>query len=128
MVSVWVEGVEELDHIAVQLQRKSKRVGAEAAAALRATALFVEANAKAIAPVDTGNLKSEIGPPEFKGDGRFGEASAEITSHADYSIYVEYGTRNMAPQAFMGPSADRAGPMMTASALAFSDPFDGGER
>lgn len=125
MVSVYVDGVEELNEISVQLHRASGRVGAGAQKALKGAAEFVEANAKAIVPVDSGRLQGSIGPPRYSGDGRFGDSEATITASADYAVYVEYGTRDTAPQAFMGPSADRAGPLLLAAAVKFSDPLDG---
>lgn len=55
---------------------------------VRKTAFDIEAHAKAIAPVDTGNLKNTIST-DIAGDG----LSAEVTANADYAAHVEYGTR-----------------------------------
>lgn len=68
---------------------------------VRKVAADVETNAKAIAPVDTGNLRASIGT-EMRG-----RYEAEVGPSAAYGIYVEFGTSRMAPQAFMGPSLDR---------------------
>lgn len=125
MVSVWVEGIDELNTVAVQLRTAGARVGARGSMVLRASALRVEAGAKLFCPVDTGHLKGSIGPPEFIGDGRSGRAEAVITAHASYASYVEHGTKNMAPAAYMGPALDRVGPDFAAAVEAISDPFDG---
>jgi HK97 gp10 family phage protein len=126
VASVWVEGVEQMNTIALELHRKNQRIGSQGAAVLRASALRVEALAKLFAPVDTGHLKGSIGPPRYSGDGRSGAMEAAITATARYAVYVEFGTRYMAPRAFMGPALDRVGPDFAAAVAAISDPFDGG--
>jgi HK97 gp10 family phage protein len=126
MASVWVEGIEEINTIALQLRTKNQRIGAQGSAVVRAAALRVEATAKLFCPVDTGHLKSTIGPPRFSGDGRAGGMEAAISATARYAVYVEWGTRYMAPHAFMGPALDRVGPEFAAAVEAISDPFDGG--
>lgn len=126
VASVWVEGVEEMNKVAVELRHKNRRIGAQGAAVVKAAAFQVEATGKLFCPVDTGHLKSTIGPPNFSGDGRGGAMEAEISATARYAIYVEFGTRNMAPHAFMGPALDRVSPGFVAAVYAISDPFDGG--
>lgn len=126
MASVWVEGVDEMNRVAVDLRRKNHRIGAQGAAVLRVSAFRVEVWAKAFAPVDTGHLKSTIGPPKFSGDGRAGAMEATISATARYAVYVEFGTRHMAPRAFMGPALDRVSGDFVAAVHAISDPFDGG--
>lgn len=126
MTTVWFEGLDELNTIAVELEAAVGGVGAKGSAVLRRYALEVEALAKVFCPVDTGNLKSSIGPPAITGDGRFGAMSAEITAHANYALYVETGTRSQAPQAFMGPALDRVGPSYVAAVAALGDPLGGG--
>jgi HK97 gp10 family phage protein len=126
VATVWVEGIDDVNTIAVQLHRKSRRVGAQGAVVLRAAALRVEATAKLFAPVDTGHLKSTIGPPVYSGDGRGGGMEAAISATAAYARFVEWGTRNMAPRAFMGPALDRVGPEFAGAVAAIADPFDGG--
>jgi HK97 gp10 family phage protein len=126
MASVWVEGVEEMNQVAVDLRRKNGRIGAQGATVVRAAALRVEATAKLFCPVDTGHLRGTIGPPQFSGDGRHGGMEAAISATARYAIYVEFGTRYMAPRAYMGPALDRVSPQFVAAAAAIADPFDGG--
>ena len=51
------------------------------------------------APVDTGNLKRNIGL-----EIRDGGLTAEVEPTAEYAAYVEYGTRYMNAQPYMRPS------------------------
>lgn len=125
MVTMWFEGIDDLNTVTADLQRAGGRIGARGAQVLRKSALQVEAIGKLFCPVDTGNLKSTIGT-SFGGDGRSGGMSAEIGPTADYGGYVEYGTRNMAPHAYMGPALDRVTPSYIAAAEAIADPFGGG--
>jgi HK97 gp10 family phage protein len=93
------------------------QVGAKVAAVVRKTAHDIEATAKVLAPVDTGNLRGSISTT-ITGDGRFGSISAEIGPTASYGIFVETGTSRMGPQPYMNPAADRHGPQMDAAILA----------
>ena len=63
------------------------------------TALDVEADAKALCPVDTGALRASI-KAEIDG------TRATIEPHQEYAGYVEFGTYKMAPRAYMRPAAD----------------------
>lgn len=72
----------------------------EASNIIRNTALRVEKQAADNAPVDTGYLKQHIQATTT------GELSAQVVSSANYSIYLEKGTRRMAPQPFMQPALD----------------------
>lgn len=76
---------------------------------IKKVAFDIEANAKQIAPVKFGNLKNSIGHSDLR------LLSAEhmlvdIGPTASYGQYVELGTSRQAPQAYMGPSADRFAP------------------
>lgn len=91
--------------------RKSRgQVGAQSAKVIRKLAADIEATAKTLAPVDTGNLKNSIGA-DITGDGRSGTMTAEIGPTAAYGIFVEYGTFKMSPQPFMNPAADKYEPV-----------------
>lgn len=126
MVSIWFEGIEEMNSVTADIEADQASIGARGSAVLRAYALRVEGTAKLFAPVRTGHLKGAIGPPKFEGDGRFGAMTATITSHAAYAAYVEYGTRNMAPRAHMGPALDRHTPEYVEAVSRLGDPFGGG--
>jgi HK97 gp10 family phage protein len=100
--------------LAVKLERASGQVGAVAAAAVKKTAFDIEADAKALAPVDTGNLRSSIST-DITGDGRFGAIEAEIGPTAEYGAFVEYGTSRTGPQPYMRPAFERREPGLTAA-------------
>lgn len=82
------------------------RVGAKSAAATRRTTTAITRDAKALAPVDTGNLRASIGST-ITGDGRRGVIRAEIGPTASYAIHVEQGTSRAAAQPFLRPATDR---------------------
>ncbi|WKN47147.1 HK97-gp10 family putative phage morphogenesis protein [Nocardioides sp. Arc9.136] len=96
----------EVRALASRVAGAGGRIGAQGSAVLRRAALAVEADAKALAPVDTGNLRNSISTT-VSGDGRFGAMSAEIGPTAEYGIYQEYGTSTQTGTPFMGPAADR---------------------
>lgn len=127
MVTVWFDGIDEMNTIATELHSKQRRIGAQGSAVVRASAFKVQAVGMLFCPVDTGLLRSTISP-DFFGDGRMGAMEAVIGPTAHYGGYVEWGTRNMAPHAYMGPALDRVGPEFVAATAAISDPFDGGMR
>lgn len=125
MVTMWFEGIEEMNSVTADLETSIGSVGARGSAVVRKFGLQVEGTAKLFCPVDTGHLKGSIGPPEYGGDGRFGEMSVTITAHAAYAAYVEYGTRNMPPAAYMGPALDRHSGEFAAACEQLADPFGG---
>lgn len=75
------------------------RFPAAVRAAVSKAALDIEADAKALCPVDTGALRGSI-KAEIEG------TRATIEPHMEYAGYVEFGTYKMAPQAYMRPAAD----------------------
>ncbi|MDP9820386.1 HK97-gp10 family putative phage morphogenesis protein [Nocardioides massiliensis] len=89
-----------------------ERVGAKAAAAFRKTVRDIEADAKVLAPVDTGALRGSISSTTT-GDGRYGHTEAEIGPTVDYGIYVEWGTSVQPGQPYLGPAFDRRAPTFT---------------
>jgi HK97 gp10 family phage protein len=122
--SVWVEGVEELNKLAADIGGSGQRMGAKGAMVLRKSTFDIEAIAKQFAPVDTGNLRDSIGPPVFTGDGRSASMEGVVESHANYSVFPEYGTVKMAPRAYMGPAFDRVAPNFLAALEKIADPLD----
>ena len=70
----------------------------------------IEANAKTVVPVDTGNLKNSIQTmPES-------DLSATVGPRAvEYAIYVEMGTYKMRAQPYMIPAAERVRPAFIAA-------------
>ena len=100
------DGFGEVRRLAVELTHQGGRVGARAAQVVRRTAAAIEADAKALAPVDTGNLRNSI-TTVTQGDGRHATFTASIGPTANYGVHLEYGTSRMAPRPFMGPAAQR---------------------
>lgn len=101
MAAIWLEGV-GIAQLAVALHDAGPEAVEKAKTVVSKSRHDVVAGAQAICPVDTGNLKNSIGV-DFDEDGLGWEAGPT----ANYGAYVEYGTRRMAPQAYMGPSFDR---------------------
>ncbi len=76
-----------------------------AAQAVMKAAYDIEGQAKAIVPVDTGNLKNSIQTTQE------GELAAAVGPRAvEYAIYVEYGTVKMRAQPYMRPAAEKVRP------------------
>lgn len=99
--SIKWEGLTELELDLAKMQRADgiKR-------AVRTSAAEFTGYAQRNAPVDTGNLRRSI-VMESPQDGGF---TVEVTARADYSGYVEYGTRFMKAQPFMEPAHDKEKP------------------
>ncbi|HEX8343497.1 MAG TPA: HK97-gp10 family putative phage morphogenesis protein [Actinoplanes sp.] len=125
MVTVWFDGVDEMNTVRREMRAATGRVGALGAAVVRKSGLQVEATAKLFSPVDTGHLKATIGA-RFEGDGRHGEMEAVISATAEYARYQEFGTSRQAPQAFMGPALDRVAPGFVAACEALGGIIGGG--
>lgn len=97
--------------IAEQLPKAASQI-------IRAAALKIEADAKRLAPVDTGFLKSSIYASTSQGSDYSGTGGAlpEVTPSSDqeaivgvgaeYAQYVEYGTWKMQAQPFLTPAAE----------------------
>lgn len=55
--------------------------------------------------IDTGNLLNSVGPAK-----QTDEAEWEVTVHADYAAYVEYGTTSMGDRPYVRPVVDDVQP------------------
>ena len=73
--------------------------------AVRKTTLDIAADAKANAPVDTGNLRNSIHTSSAGSNAQV--AQGVIQADANYSTFVEFGTSRQAPQPFLGPAGDK---------------------
>ena len=95
----------ELEKLAADLGKAPAETTRKASRAVRKSALDIERLAKARVPVDTGNLKNSI-TTSTSASG----LSAEIGPTAHYGIYVELGTRRMAPKPYLGPAVEAVEP------------------
>lgn len=68
--------------------------------AVREAANYILGEARTLAPVRTGHLRSNS---EVEGDG----GNSLIKFNAEYAAYVELGTRKMAAQPFLTPAVNR---------------------
>lgn len=109
----------ELRSLGHDLTRAGAKAQAGARMVVAKTAADITADAKAFAPVDTGNLRASIGHDLFEGNG---ETSAEIGPTTNYGGFVEWGTSRMAPQPYLGPAFDRRVPQFE---KALGDMIDG---
>ena len=79
--------------------------------AVKESAAVIESNAKVLAPVDTGNLRSSIQTSEYY-IGRDGYALL-VGTHVHYAPYQEYGTATGVPaHPFLTPAADMERPVL----------------
>ena len=101
-------GYDDLLKLSADLGKASYEVTRKAQTVVAKTAHDIEADAKSLAPVDTGALRNSISTTISNGG-----LSAEIGPTASYGAYVEFGTRRMSPQPFMRPAADQHFPEFT---------------
>lgn len=74
---------------------KAESLERRAGAVVGTTARRIQDTARAVAPVDTGNLRDSILVA------RDGETRAAVVATASYASYVENGTTRQAPQPYM---------------------------
>lgn len=101
--------ISSLELLHKDLGKAGKRTVERSKIVIKKVAADIESNAKQIVPVDFGNLRNSIGHSDM----RLLSADhmvVDIGPTADYGLYVELGTSRQAPQAYMGPSADRFTP------------------
>jgi len=91
------------------LPRIAAQLPEAVSAIIRKAAFDVEANAKAVVPVDTGKLKNSI-TCEFPSP-----TKAIIAPHTDYAAYVEFGTRRQRAKPYMRPAAENVAPAFFAA-------------
>ncbi len=103
----------EWNLLAEDLGKAPARIVKKAGLILTKVTADASTEAKAFAPVDTGNLRNSIGYTIRGLEGEFGAT-------ADYALYVEEGTSIMAPQAFVGPAFDRQQPIFSTAVAALT--------
>ncbi|MBT2538677.1 HK97-gp10 family putative phage morphogenesis protein [Arthrobacter sp. ISL-69] len=94
----------ELRAFAAGLERKAEAATFLIRGAVRKTTADIAADAKRLAPVDTGFLRSSIQTSSAGSNANV--AQGTVQAQSEYSKYVEFGTSRTAPQPFMGPAAD----------------------
>lgn len=70
----------------------------------------VVADAKRLAPVDTGRLRNSIGTTAAGESGMLGSQSVSVVATAPYAGFVEFGTSRNPPQPYMRPAVARHRP------------------
>ena len=100
----------ELNSLAADLGKQGHQTTRKAQAVVAKSAHDVQRVSQGLAPVDTGALKNSIGT-DISGGG----LEAQIGPTVHYGAYVEFGTRRMAPHAYMGPALDIVGPGFAAA-------------
>lgn len=120
MVSVWFDGVDDLNRIAVDLGNLGHEALPLARVAVQKTAADIKADAQAFVPVDTGNLKNSI---SYETRELADAVVGEIGPTAEYGVYVEFGTSTQAPQAYMGPAFDRRAHLLESALAQIADRF-----
>ena len=92
----------DLARFAEDLRENADTLTRRASQVVRKAALDTMADAKTLAPVDTGNLRNSITT-----DARQGDLVAVVEATADYAAHQEFGTRFQRPQPYMRPAQDR---------------------
>ena len=94
----------DLTRFAEDLRGNADTLTRRASQVVRKAALDTMADAKTLAPVDTGNLRNSITT-----DARPGDLVAVVEATADYAAAVEFGIEQR-PQPFMRPAQERNTP------------------
>lgn len=104
--------------LAAEFAAEAATVTHKVSQALAKTGFDVAADARQLAPVDTGNLRGSIGVD-------VGGTTVTVGPEANYGIFVERGTWKTAPQPFLTPAAERREPALL-EALAEAASMSGG--
>lgn len=85
-----------------QFAKIGAELGPKVTKVVVATALAVEAEAKASAPVKTGNLRRSIHTVPIDA------THAQVGTDVEYAPFVEYGTRHAHAQPYLTPAVEHA--------------------
>lgn len=94
----------ELKKLGADLIKAAGKVPEKARLAIRKAGTDIKRDAQAIAPVDTGFLKSSI---SMQAQGNKTLARVEVGPTANYAAFVELGTHKMAAQPYLRPATDK---------------------
>jgi HK97 gp10 family phage protein len=95
--------VRGLDNALKYVRQIEAEIEKDAKQAVKESSYLMEAQAKALAPVKTGYMRSNI-----KTYFNEGGLSGEVISHAEYSLFVEFGTSKQEAQPYMMPAYFKA--------------------
>ena len=98
--------VKNMDKLTKGLERFPNLLREAISRTIRASAFYVEAEAKPVTPVDTGRLRASIGADKIE------PFEAIISPHTDYAIFVHEGTRYMRKRPFMLWGSKKARPLI----------------
>ena len=95
--------IKGLDSLMAKLNAMGGDVLEALAESVATTGIIAQADARAMAPVDTGELKLSI-----SSDIEFSDTKVEavVFTNAPHAIFQEFGTYKMAAQPYMKPAAD----------------------
>lgn len=103
------DGSDEMMKQAGALAMLPTAVRAQARAAMSKAGADIEATAKNLAPVDTGNLRNSISRTETVTDAGM---RIEIGPTAKYAGFVENGTSRARAQPYLRPAIERVEPLL----------------
>ncbi|MGY0837150.1 HK97-gp10 family putative phage morphogenesis protein [Aerococcus urinaeequi] len=98
--------VKGLDKFLRTVKQKGKNAEVMVDRELNRSALRIERKAKYYSPWDTGFMSMSIFSHKV------GNLQWEVSSPAEYSIYVELGTRRQNPQPFLYPAVEEEFPIL----------------
>jgi HK97 gp10 family phage protein len=104
-----VNDFSQVNRLAFDIGKVTAEAQVLASKAVRKTLFDIEADAKQLAPVDTGNLRNSISTEVNRGG-----LGGEVGPTAEYGIYQEYGTSTQSGTPYMGPAFDRRAPALEA--------------
>lgn len=108
----FAEGARNMRKVARDLETAPARAQALVSAIVVKTLADIEADAKTLVPVRTGNLRNSISR-ELTGDTFAGSGSTfggEVGPTANYGRFVEFGTSRMRPRPYLLPALARREP------------------
>lgn len=103
----------EIRKLSVDLRGASREARSKMRLVIQKTCADTKADAQALAPVDTGALRSSI---TYKTQEVGSRIVGEVGPTVDYGVYVEMGTSRMGPQPYMRPAFDRRAPLLEQAA------------
>lgn len=112
----------ELKIVLDGLGNLKKNLRSRAGIEVRKAALAVEAEAKTLAPVDTGALRNSIQAEKHPSQA----FTWQVKVGMEYGAFVEYGTVNAPAQPFLTPAVEHIRPQLKANlAKMMDDPLEG---